>query len=75
MKYFPVSYLPQSPESHREMICDKIAHTQKNSIFTQPELSSDEGRKDIVHNRCSCPLSADSAIFDLCKRGTMRMVL
>lgn len=50
-----LSYLPQTPEGHREMICDKTAHTQKNSIFTQPELSSDEGHKDIEHNRCSCP--------------------
>lgn len=29
MENLPLSYLPQMSESHRETICDKIAHTQK----------------------------------------------
>ena len=39
--------LSQSPESHREVLCDKFVHIQK-AISSQPEASSDEGHGDIT---------------------------
>ena len=39
--------LPQTPESHREVLCDEIVHIQK-AVSSQPEASSDEGHGDIT---------------------------
>ena len=42
-----VENLSQSPESHREVLCDKFVRIQK-AISSQPEASSDEGHGDIT---------------------------
>ena len=39
--------LPQTPESHREVLCDETVRIQK-AVSSQPEASSDEGHGDIT---------------------------
>lgn len=66
---------PETPESHKKMICDKNHMHTKASIFTQPECSGDEGLKGSVYNRCSCSLLAHSrCLWSLQRRGVAKVL-